>query len=63
MERSVKRSRKNIEFTEDGILIQKGSEKFSKEKEMSLYRTRKPFALVNTKQASHQPKPKKLIPK
>jgi hypothetical protein len=51
MKRSVKRSRKKIKFTEDGILIQKGSEKFSKEKEMSLYRTRKPFALINTKQA------------
>jgi hypothetical protein len=63
MERSVKRSRKKIEFMEDGILFQKGSEKFPKEKETSFYRTRKPFALINTKQASHQPKPVKLIPK
>jgi hypothetical protein len=59
----MKRSRKKIKFTKDGILIQKGSEKFPKEKETSLYRTRKSFALINTKQASHQPKPIKLIPK
>jgi hypothetical protein len=63
MKRSVKRSKKKIKFTEDEILIQKVSEKFPKEKETSLYRTRKPFALINTKQASHQPKPVKLIPK
>jgi hypothetical protein len=57
------KDKENIKFTEDGILIQKESEKFLKEKETSLYRTRKPFALINAKQASHQPKPVKLIPK